>query len=55
MKAPEREEELMLAQRTMTKEAPEVLLAQGVVQPVIKSEDLVGLRETLGLVVMRDE
>src|SRR6476660_7203445 len=39
MKAPDRAEELALAQRTMTKEAPETLLAQGVVQPVIKAED----------------
>jgi MoxR-like ATPase len=55
MKAPERAEELVLAQRTMTKESPEALLAQGAVQPVIKAEDLVALREMLGLVVMRDE
>ena len=55
MKAPERAEELALAQRTMTKEAPEALLAQGVVKPVIKAEDLVALREALGLVVMREE
>jgi MoxR-like ATPase len=55
MKAPERAEELVLAQRTMTKEAPEALLTQGVVQPVIKAEDLVALREALGLVVMREE
>src|SRR5882757_3247822 len=55
MKAPDRAQELALAQRTMTKEAPEALLAQGVVQPVIKAEDLVALRETLGLVVLREE
>jgi MoxR-like ATPase len=55
MKAPERAEELALAQRTMTKESPEAVLAQGLVQPVIKAEDLVALRETLGLVVLRDE
>jgi MoxR-like ATPase len=55
MKAPDRAEELSLAQRTMTKEAPETLLAQGVVQSVIKAEDLAALRETLGLIVMRDE
>src|SRR5881227_3778220 len=35
MQTPERAEELSLAQRTMTKEAPETLLANGVVQPVI--------------------
>jgi MoxR-like ATPase len=55
MKAPDRAEELALAQRTMTKEAPEALLAQGVVQPVIKAEDLVALRETLGSIIVRDE
>jgi MoxR-like ATPase len=55
MKAPERAEELALAQRTMTKEAPEALLAQGLVQPVIKAEDLVTLRESLALLVMQDE
>src|SRR5262252_5684245 len=38
MRAPDRSEELALAQRTMTKEAPEAVLTQGVVQPVIKAE-----------------
>src|SRR5436309_4981801 len=55
MKAPERAEELRLAQRTMTKEAPETLLASGAVRPVITAEDLRELRDQLGLVVMRDE
>ena len=55
MKTPERAEELSLAQRTMTKEAPETLLGNGAVQAVIKAEDLVELREQLGLIVMRDE
>jgi len=55
MKTPERAEELSLAQRTMTKEAPETLLANGAVQAVIKAEDLVQLREQLSLIVMRDE
>src|SRR2546429_895832 len=55
MKAPERAEEVTLAQRTMTKEAPENLLANGAVQAVIKADDLVQLREQLGLIVMRDE
>jgi MoxR-like ATPase len=39
----------------MTKEAPEAMLASGAVQPVVKAEDLVALREQLGLVVLRDE
>jgi MoxR-like ATPase len=55
MRAPERTEELSLAQRTMTKDAPETLLAQGAVQPVIKAGDLAALRECLAAIVMRDE
>ena len=55
MRAPDRADELSLAQRTMTKEAPESVLATGAVQPVIKAEDLVGLREGLAAIVMRDE
>src|SRR5947207_14473964 len=47
MKAPDRAEELMLAQRTMTKEAPEALLMQGAVRPVIHAEDLAMLRQSL--------
>ena len=55
MQSPGRDEELILAQRTMTKEAPEAMLASGEVKAVIKADDLVALREQLGLVVMRDE
>jgi MoxR-like ATPase len=55
MRAPDRTEELSLAQRTMTKDAPETLLAQGAVQPVIKAGDLAALRECLAAIVMRDE
>ena len=55
MSAPDRAEELALAQRTMTKDAPEKLLAQNVVQPVIKPEDLAALREGLAAIVIRDE
>jgi MoxR-like ATPase len=55
MKAPDRAEELTLAQRTMTKEAPEALLARGAVQAVIQPPDLVALREQLGLVTLREE
>src|SRR5437870_8200819 len=55
MKTPARAEELDLAQRTMTKEAPEALLNNGAVQAVIEAEDLVQLREQLGLIVMREE
>src|SRR3954467_14568872 len=45
MKAPDRDEELALALRTMTSDAPETLLARGAVQPVIRAEDLDELRE----------
>src|SRR5262247_1111678 len=40
MKPPERADELALAQRTVTKEAPEALLASGAVKPVISATDL---------------
>ncbi|TAL00371.1 MAG: MoxR family ATPase [Verrucomicrobia bacterium] len=55
MQSPARDEELTLAQRTMTKESPETLLASGVVKPVIQAEDITLLREQMGLIVMRDE
>jgi MoxR-like ATPase len=55
MKTPDRSEELALAQRTMTSDAPETLLAQGAVRPVIQAEDLSILRGLLGEVVIRDE
>ena len=55
MTAPDRAGELALAQRTMTKDEPERLLAQGAVQAVIKAEDLAALREILGTIVVRDE
>jgi len=55
MRAPGREDELALAQRTMTEEAPETQLARGVVQPVIQAADIVALREQLARVVLRDE
>src|SRR5262245_38045444 len=55
MRAPDRAEELTLATRTMTKEAPEAMLASGATQAVIKPADLVELREQLGLITMREE
>ncbi|MGN6553876.1 MAG: AAA family ATPase [Verrucomicrobiota bacterium] len=55
MRAPDRAEELSLAQRTMTKEAPEALLANGVVKAVIQAEDLAALRDGLTAIVVRDE
>jgi len=55
MSAPAREEEIILARRTMTPDAPETLLAAGAVQPVIEAGDLQSLREQLGGIVMREE
>ncbi len=55
MSPPDRTEELALAQRTMTQDAPETLLAQGVVQPVIEAEDLKDLRQGLAAIVLREE
>jgi MoxR-like ATPase len=55
MRAPDRAEELALAQRTMTKEAPETLLASGTVQAVISPGDLQELKDELGSVLVRNE
>src|SRR5712664_248003 len=55
MKAPDRAEELLLAQRTMTKDAPETLLANGAVRAIIQTEDLQKFRDKLSAIVMRDE
>ena len=55
MKAPDRAEELSLAQRTQTKDAPETVLAGGAVRQVIQPEDLQALRDALGSILIRDE
>src|SRR5438105_2302022 len=55
MKAPDRAEELMLAQRTMTKEAPETVLANGAVRSVIQAQDLAEIRSQLAAILIRDE
>jgi MoxR-like ATPase len=55
MKSPEREDELALARRTMTKQAPETVLAAGGVQPVLKAEDLPQLREQVGEIRLNEE
>ncbi len=52
---PDRVEELILAQRTIGRDSPEATLARGEVKPVIHFDDLLALREQLGLIVMRDE
>jgi MoxR-like ATPase len=55
MKAPERAEELTLAQRTMTREAPETVLLSGTVQPVIQAGELAALRDGMAQLVIREE
>jgi MoxR-like ATPase len=55
MATPTREEELILAQRTMTQEAPDVMINSGAVKAVINAEDLVAMRGQLGAIVLRDE
>jgi MoxR-like ATPase len=55
MPPPDRDEELVLARRTLGEEAPEVLLARGVVQPVLSSDDLTALRQELQNITVRDE
>ena len=55
MGAPGRADELELARRTMTPQAPETLLAQAAVAPVLTADELPGLRAALGAVVLRDE
>jgi MoxR-like ATPase len=55
MSVPDRAEELTLAQRTMTKDAPEIMLAGGAVKAVVPAEELPALREQLGMILIRDE
>ena|SRR5436190_556752 len=55
MKTPERDEELALAQRTMTREAPEALLLSGAVRPVVQAGEFGMLRDGMAQLVIRDE
>jgi len=56
MKTPDEAEELVLARRTMTPEAPETLLSQGAVHAVIRAEDdFALLRTAVSDVVIREE
>jgi MoxR-like ATPase len=52
---PTREEELTLAGRTMTANAPDKLIAAGAVKAVIPAGDLAELREHLAAIVLREE
>ena len=55
MKAPERADELALAQRTLGQDSPEAALNRGAVNTVIQPEDLAALRPQLEAIVVRDE
>ena len=55
MTCPERDEELLLAQRMLGKESPEATLAAGAVQQVVSPEDLSALRLQLESITVRDE
>ncbi len=54
MDTPEREDELTLAQRMLGREAPEIILANGSIKPVITTERLTELRQCLEGVLVRE-
>src|SRR5213079_2006222 len=55
MNCPERDEELMLARRTMSVGSPEATLASGALQPVVTAETLAAMRSQLDHIVLREE
>jgi MoxR-like ATPase len=55
MGEPEKEQELILAQRMLTGHAPENYLAGGAVQQVLTPEELTGLAATLTSITVQDE
>jgi MoxR-like ATPase len=55
MNAPARDQELVLAERTLGKDSPEATLAGGNVKPVVSAADLQALREQLLGITMREE
>jgi MoxR-like ATPase len=55
MEPPTRDEELLLARRTMGADSPESVLASGGVKAVLGKGDLAGLRAGLDMVLVRDE
>ena len=54
MDLPDRDEELTLARRMLGKEAPEVILADGSLKPIITDETLADLRQCLEGILVRD-
>lgn len=55
MRCPERDDEIILARRLLSGDAPEAALARGVVQPVLAKGQLVELRATLDTILVREE
>ena len=55
MDYPGEDEELTLASRTLTKEAPEALLERGVIRPILTAERLSELRDALEAIEVRPE
>jgi MoxR-like ATPase len=55
MDVPGREDEYALARRTLGREAPEAVLADGAVKPVLRAEDLAALRADLPALTVREE
>lgn len=55
MGCPNEDEEMTLAARTLTKEAPEFLIDQGAIQPVLTAELLAKVRDALGAIEVRPE
>ena len=55
MNPPDKDEELLLAQRMLGDKSPEEILESGNVQPVITSEELVDLRKCLKDILMKEE
>ncbi len=55
MDCPSKEEELILAQRSLSTESPELVLAGGKVRPVLGPNELTRVREGLRAVAIREE
>lgn len=55
MSPPGRDDEMILAKRSLTADSPEGLLNRGVIRPVVSTEDLASLRFQLQQVTLRDE
>jgi MoxR-like ATPase len=51
---PQGEEELSLARRSLNETAPEAVLQRGEVTPCLSEEELLGLREAMGLILVSD-